>query len=138
MLSSVWTSRRHRDTESKNDKRKTLGALGEQAAVDYLQKHGFRIRERNVRTRMGEIDIVAQESDALVFVEVRTRRGNTFGAPEESITPHKQQRLILLAEAYIQKCKESFQNYRIDVVVVGFSPSNAVRRVELIRNAVEG
>ncbi len=121
----------------KTDGRKVLGAIGEQAAVDYLQKHGFRIRERNVRTRLGEIDIVAQDSETLVFVEVRTRRGGAFGTPEESITFRKQWKLIQLAESYIQTCGESFQGYRIDVVVVEFSPSRVLQRVELIKNAIE-
>lgn len=111
--------------------------MGEQVAADHLRKLGFRIHERNVRISLGEIDIVAQESKTLVFVEVRTRQGDSFGTPEESITIRKQQKLIQLAESYIQTFNEQFQDYRIDVVVVELSPSRVPRRVELIRNAVE-
>ncbi len=120
------------------DARKSLGALGEQIAVDYLRRHGYVIRERNHRTPMGEIDIVAVDRKTLAFVEVRTRRGSEFGTAAESVTPRKQQKLIQLAESYLQSCPESFQNYRIDVVVIEFSSSNRSPRVELIKNAVEG
>ncbi len=120
------------------DARKSLGALGEQIAVDYLRRHGYVIRERNHRTPMGEIDIVAVDRKTLAFVEVRTRQGSAFGTAAESITARKQRKLVQLAESYLQSCPESFQGYRIDVVVVEFSSSSTLRRVELIKNAVEG
>lgn len=119
------------------NKRKAVGALGENIAADHLQKLGFRIHERNVCSSLGEIDIVAQEGNTLAFVEVRTRQGNSFGTPEESITARKKRRLCQLAESYLERCDRPFEGYRIDVVVIELTPAGIVRRIELIRNAVE-
>jgi putative endonuclease len=118
--------------------RRSLGELGERIAAEHLEKSGFRVLDRNVRTRYGEIDIVAQEGKTLVFVEVRTRRGNAFGTAEESVNARKQQKLVQLAEGYVQNAKLVFQDYRIDVVIVEFSASGALQRTELIKSAVEG
>ncbi|MBI2955101.1 MAG: YraN family protein [Chloroflexi bacterium] len=122
---------------SKSGDRKALGALGEQIAVDHLCKRGLRVLGRNVRTRLGEIDIVAKDAETLVFVEVRTRRSGAFGTPEESITRAKRQKLVHLAEEYVQACSVPLTDYRIDVVLVELLPSGALRRLEWIGNAVE-
>ena len=82
--------------------RRQVGDRGEKLAADYLRSRGYDIIESNFRCREGEIDIVARKGETLVFVEVRTRRGRDFGTPEESISPLKQQRLVSLAEAYVQ------------------------------------
>ncbi len=121
----------------KENHKKELGALGERIAADYLRKRGYRIREMNARTPQGEIDIVAQDGKALVFVEVRTRQGTAYGTPEESIDRRKQQKLVLLAEQYIQNITESFSSYRIDAVLVEFTLSSVLKRVDLIKSAVE-
>lgn len=116
--------------------RRELGALGERLAKDYLEKHGYYIRETNFRCPLGEIDIVAEHGDQLVFVEVRTRRSQKFGTPEESITPAKGKRLIDLATTYIQAHEDQPLSWRIDVVVVEIGPGQAVSRLELIQNAI--
>jgi len=82
--------------------RKQLGALGERLALKHLRKRGYHIRETNFRCRQGEIDIIAQQKDCLVFVEVRTRTGSDFGTPEESVTAAKKEKLISLALSYLQ------------------------------------
>ena len=82
--------------------RRSLGDLGERLAVHHLLTNGYRIRERNVRTRYGEIDIVAEKDQLLAFVEVKTRRGSFMGTATESIPPTRQRRLVVLAEAYGQ------------------------------------
>lgn len=118
------------------DSRRATGRRGEAIAAEHLAGLGYRILQTNVRTRYGELDIVAREGDVLTFVEVRTRRGSTFGSAEESVTPQKRRRLTELAEAYLQTLPEPPPLCRIDVVVVDLGPGDSVRRVELIRDAV--
>ncbi len=78
--------------------RHMLGKRGEQYAAQYLTEHGYTIRARNWRCRMGEIDLVTEKDEVLIFVEVRTRRGDRLGTPEESITPAKRAKLIAAAQ----------------------------------------
>ncbi len=117
--------------------RKKLGAWGEELAARHLKQQGFEILARNYRLgRRGEIDIVAQEGDCLVFVEVRTRRGSAHGTPEQSLTPAKQRRLIELGYRYRQEHAGLPADWRIDLVAVELSSRGELKRVELIRNAV--
>jgi putative endonuclease len=69
--------------------RQEVGKLGEKAAQKFLKKRGYRIRETGFRCRHGEIDIIAQQKDYLVFIEFRTKSNLAFGSPEESITVSK-------------------------------------------------
>ena len=116
--------------------RKTLGEFGERWARVYLEQNGYRIRETNFRCREGEIDIVAQHEDCLVFVEVRTKTGSRFGTPEESVTAAKQEKLVSVAMSYLQTHDNLPSEWRIDVVAIEVSPNGRVARTELIRNAV--
>jgi putative endonuclease len=109
--------------------------MGEELAARYLRERGYIIRERNWRCQIGEVDIIAEEGDALVFVEVRTRRGRDFGTPEESVTPRKRAKLIEVAEAYLQE-HDWPGDWRIDFVAVELTHSGKLLRVELIENAV--
>lgn len=115
--------------------RRQVGALGERIAADYLQKEGYRVRERNFRLREGEIDIIAEKDDFLIFVEVRTRTSSSFGTAEESVTRYKIERLITLAQSYIQSHQDLPSSWRIDVVAVELTPQGKVSRIELIENA---
>jgi len=117
-------------------KRKEVGARGEKLAADYLKKRGYKIIQRNFRCREGEIDIIAQKGEYLVFVEVRTKRNTAFGTPEESVTLSKREKLISLASAYLQSYDKPPQSWRIDVVAVELGPNNKVSRLEHIENAV--
>lgn len=105
-------------------------------ASEYLERKGYRILERNFRCREGEIDIIAQQGECLVFVEVRTRRGSDYGMPEESLTSTKRERLVALADAYLQTSDNLTASWRIDVVAIELAVDNKVRRVEHIENAV--
>src|SRR5512136_1170218 len=116
--------------------RKALGELGERWAREYLEQHGYRIRETNYRCREGEVDIVAEHGGCLVFVEVRTKTGSAFGTPEESITPVKQERLAAVAMSYLQTHDGLPLEWRIDVVAIEVGPKGRVVRTELIQNAV--
>ena len=121
-----------------SDHRKRLGAWGEQLAVEHLKKLKYKIRETNFRCSYGEIDIVAEDKDCLVFVEVRTRTSSNLGTPEESITRVKQEKLISLAFAYIQEHDLLPRFWRIDVVAVQLGSDRKVSRIEVIKNAIEG
>lgn len=118
------------------DNRRSLGKLGEDLASRYLKQRGYQILTRNLRSPLGEIDIVAYDGDCLALVEVRARRGHSHGTPEESITPAKQKKLRRLAEEYVQSLDIPPHNYRVDVVAVEFSPAGELLRLDLIRDAL--
>ena len=117
-------------------KRKAVGELGEKMAKEYLQKKGYHIIETNFRCREGEIDIIAQDKDYLVFVEVRTRKGSGYGTPEESITTAKKEKLTSLAFAYLQTHRKSPSLWRFDVVAIELNRDEQVSRIELIQDAI--
>lgn len=120
-----------------SDLRQQLGNWGEQRAAEFLRARGYEIVERNWRCAAGELDLVAWEGESLVFVEVRTRRGRRYGAPEESVTLAKQARLIELAQMYLQQHPELEGDWRIDVVAVELRPG-LPPRINLIRSAIMG
>ena len=118
------------------DGRRQLGAFGERLAAAHLEAKGYRIRARNFRCREGEIDIVAQDGETLVFVEVRTRRGDAMGGPIESVTPAKEARLVAVATAYVQALAEPPADQRIDVVAIQLSPGGRLLAIDHIEGAV--
>jgi putative endonuclease len=118
--------------------RKRLGNAGEDIAARELIRRGYTVRDRNWRCPEGELDIVAEQGDALVFVEVRTRRGDRFGTPEDSITPTKRAHLIASAQAYLEAHSLQDCDWRIDVVAVEMTAQGQLVRVDVIENAIEG
>ena len=116
--------------------RKTLGALGEKRAAEFLRKRGYRILETNFRCREGELDIISRHKDCLVFVEVRTRSSADFGSPEESITRAKKEKLVAVALAYLQTHRNLPESWRFDVVAVEVGPLGETTRIEVIENAL--
>jgi len=117
--------------------RQEVGKLGEEAARKFLKKRGYRIRETGFRCRHGEIDIVAQKKDYLVFVEVRTKSNLDFGTPEESITQAKKEKLIASALTYITTHENLPPLWRIDVIAIELDEKGKTRRIDLIENAIE-
>jgi len=117
-------------------KRRETGMLGEKLARDFLRKRGYRIRETNYRCPEGEIDIVAQHKDYLVFIEVRTKKSLAFGTPEESITATKMKKLRSAAAHYIQTHDNLPSSWRIDVVAIELDQNGKPLRIEAIENAV--
>ena len=116
--------------------RREVGARGESLAADFLERHGYTILQRNFRCREGEIDIVARQGECLVFVEVRAKRGSGFGTPEESITNFKKEKLVSVADRYLQQCDDPPSMWRIDVVAIELTRDNDIRRLEHIESAV--
>lgn len=95
-----------------------LGREGETAAAAHLESMGYRLVARNVRYRHGEIDLVAMDGETLVFVEVKTRTGQGYGLPAESVTHRKQCQLIRLAETFLAGWTGRYAGCRFDVVAV--------------------
>lgn len=118
--------------------RKKLGAWGEEMAAQKLEAKGYQIIERNWRCNRGEIDLVAQAGQTVVFVEVKTRRGRKMGAPEAGLTSYKSNKLLQLGEIYVQENDLSDVNWRIDLVAVELDHSGKLLRCEHIPNAVLG
>lgn len=110
------------------------GRIGEDFAVSYLKRQGFRILTRNFRIRGGEIDIVAIDNDTLVFVEVKTRTSNEFGTPLEAIGYYKLRSLIKTAEFFKMKHNNLPELMRIDAVAVKVGQNNELLDVELVKN----
>lgn len=125
------------------DPRRALGRLGEDLAAAYLAGLSYRIVTRNWRTRTGELDIVAQEGEWLVFVEVRARRAGrrgvdpVLGTPEESVTPRKQLQLAALADAYLYALPWQGP-WRIDVIALELAADGSIVRLNHLRDAVGG
>lgn len=116
--------------------RKRLGDWGEELAARFLQERGYVIRARNYRySLVGEIDLVAEHEGRLVFVEVRTRRGNAYGTPEESISAAKQARLLQVAEAYVQE-HNWMGDWQVDVIAIELTAQGRLLRVTHLPNAV--
>ncbi|MBR5808116.1 MAG: YraN family protein [Alistipes sp.] len=111
------------------------GALGEQAAVDYLRQNGFMIVERNYRVGRSEVDIIASRYDELHFVEVKTRKFGTMTAPEEAINEQKMRALRRAATAYMAQHNTPLEPCfsLIAVEMVG----NSVESLRFIENALE-
>lgn len=119
------------------DRRKKLGDWGESLAAEHLSAKGYEIVDRNWRCRQGEIDIIAWAGLQLVFVEVKTRRGETMGSPEEGLTQRKAQRLMELATIYVAQLDREV-DWRIDLVAVEVDRQGRLVRCDHILNAVLG
>ena len=114
---------------------KPLGSEGEDLAVRFLQKKGYRIVARNYKTPVGEIDIIARDSDTIVFIEVKTRTDISFGYPFEAVNKRKRQKLKNLALLYLKRQgKES--PVRFDVLSI-FCMDNGKKDIEHIKDAFE-
>ena len=121
-----------------SDRRLRLGQFGERLAAAHLESKGYSILARNFRTPDGEVDIIAQKDGCLVFVEVRTRRGDAMGTAVESLTPLKGARISAVAGAYCEANAGSPEERRIDVIAVDLTPQGRLLRLEHIENAFSG
>ena len=115
-----------------------LGARGEKAAANHLRRRGYKILVRNFRSGKAEIDIVARHKDWLVFVEVKTRETEQFGAPSEAVNREKQRNLSKAALDYLRLLGNPRIHFRFDIVEVVMS-DNAKNPddIRLIQNAFD-
>ena len=100
------------------ESRLTLGAWGEDRATEYLCQQGFKIVERNFTTPVGEIDIIAKNRQFVVFAEVKTRRSNAFGTPQEAVGQRKQRQIARTAQWYLQNNAKLKLQPRFDVIAI--------------------
>ena len=97
---------------------KSFGFLGEKMAELFLRRLGYKIIERNFRSRFGEVDLIALKDNYLVFLEVKTRWSKRYGYPEEAVTPAKIAKIKKVAEYYSLLHQNLTKNLRIEVVAI--------------------
>lgn len=124
----LWRGRRKPKT------RQELGRIAEDHAARYLRSKGYRILERNYTTPRGEIDIIAEHRNSLVFVEVKSRTSTEDFDPRDSVTPGKQHRIMLAAAAYL---RNRDRVTRFDVVEASITPNGKVERIDVIEGAFQ-
>lgn len=115
-------------------KRET-GIQGEQFAAEYLKSQGRKIVAQNVRAPFGEIDLIVEDNETLVFVEVKTRHSKKFGYPEEAVSYFKKRKLIQLAQWYLMSRRITNKRVRFDVLAIEYIGGENTCRV--IQNAFE-
>ena len=118
-------------------KNKRFGNRGEQIAADYLTDRGIKIIGRNIRTNYGEIDIIGEENEVLLFIEVKTRRSNEYGYPEEAVNYKKREHMENSALEYIQLNEDADTDWRIDVIAINVGKNKEVK-VRWFKNALAG
>jgi putative endonuclease len=115
------------------DNRRSLGDKGEDLAVATLKKRGYKVLERNYRTPLGEIDLIARHQKVLVFIEVKTRTSARFGAGQEAVHYGKQARYRKLADYYVKQKRLGEIAVRFDVV--GILWQDGKPQIEVIEGA---
>ncbi len=119
--------------------RRRLGDAGERYAARLLEAAGHTVLARQWRCPEGELDLVTLDGEELVFVEVRTRRGDRFGTPEESIDPRKAARLLRLGDHYLAAHPEHERRiWRVDLVAIVLDAAGRIVRATHHANAVSG
>jgi putative endonuclease len=117
------------------DERKILGAEGERAAEKYLRRQRYTILERNYRSPLGEIDLIALDGKTVVFIEVKTRTGEAHGSPLEAVDARKQRQISRVAQSFLLRHRLQEREARFDVVGVWREGERIV--CELVRNAFD-
>ena len=117
------------------NKQQKFGERGENLAVWYLEKNGYKIIEQNYRNQMGEIDIIAREKKTIVFVEVKSRRSIRYGSPKLAVTPKKQRKISMVALYYLKTTRQIDSKARFDVVAI--TSNRDEPRIEIVKNAFE-
>ena len=117
--------------------RQERGRIGERVAIALLRRTGYEILEQNVRCGRVELDIVARDGITLVFVEVKARWSDGYGAPEEAITPSKRRNLLSAAGQYLRTRNLDDQDWRVDVLALRLR-GTTVMHWELFQDALEG
>jgi putative endonuclease len=117
---------------------KGTGALGEEVATNFLIACGFRILERNFRCKGGEVDIIARDPGdrSLVFIEVKARRGLSYGVPQLAVTPFKQRQISKAALTWLAKNRLLDHNARFDVIAI-LLHTDCPHAIDHIKNAFD-
>jgi putative endonuclease len=112
-----------------------VGKAGEEIAVQYLRQQGYHVLERNYRCRFGEIDLIARDGSTLAFIEVKTRRSQTFGPAAAAVTVAKQRHLVKASQVYLTRKRQVCELCRFDVVTIELDAQTP--RIELIKDAFQ-
>ncbi|MDD2541264.1 MAG: YraN family protein [Desulfuromonadaceae bacterium] len=117
---------------------KGTGDLGEEIATNFMLAHGYRVLERNFRCKGGEVDIIARDpgDKSLVFIEVKTRRGLSYGVPQLAVTPFKQRQISKAALTWLAKNRLYDTNARFDVVAI-LLHTDGLHAIDHIKNAFD-
>lgn len=115
--------------------RQALGRRGEEAARAFLARRGLRILAENYSCPAGELDLVAQDRESLVFVEVKTRTSRAFGAPQLAVHWRKQQQIVKAAEWFLAERRLPERACRFDVVAVSLPDTDQPPQIEWVRDA---
>ena len=107
-----------------------LGTWGEDLAIQVLKKQGYHLIERNYNLREGEIDLIMQDGETIVFVEVKTRTSHAFGSPEDSLTLTKFKRIETAGRTYLLERKLEEADWRIDLIAIVCTPKLVVERLD--------
>jgi putative endonuclease len=119
------------------DTSKAVGSKGEDLAVQYLKRKGFKVIERNYHCSAGEIDLIAREGKTLVFVEIKARSSSEFGLPQDAVDRFKQRKMIEAARYYLaERHLTEDIPARFDVVAIHLKPAGP--QIELIKDAFQG
>lgn len=118
--------------------KRAIGTKGEQLAVRFLKKKGYKILQRNYRRRNGEIDVVCYDHGTIAFVEVKTRYSDKYGPPELSVTDAKKKQMAKIALQYVAEKKIEGINLRFDVVSIFYPPNEKHPTITLFKNAFTG
>lgn len=131
---------KRKGSTSQPTQRQRLGRWGEETAAKYLTQRGLVELGRNVRTPFGEIDLVMQQGcgdeAAIIFCEVKTRRGSSFGLPEEAVNGKKQKHMHDAAVYFLQNHPEYPENWRVDVVAIRQLSSSDTPEITWFENAL--
>jgi putative endonuclease len=95
-----------------------IGAFGQELAANYLRQKGYQIQTENFRSHEGEIDIIANNDEQLVFVEVKTRLSDRYGLPEQAVSESKLEKMTQTALRYLEQKQINNDNYRFDIVAI--------------------
>lgn len=115
------------------NRRQIFGLKSEEVAAKFIQKNGYKILCRNFKTKIGEIDLIAEEDGTIVFIEVKARKTQRFGSPKYAITQKKQRKISQVALYYLKNNPKYSKKARFDVITVGESSKD----IRIIKNAFE-
>ncbi len=112
----------------------TVGIIGEELAANFLSGHGYKILLKNYESPVGEVDLIAKENGALIFIEVKTRTSQAMGLPAESVTFQKRRQIVKTAQYYIKRYGIKDVPCRFDVVSILMPPGQELL-IDVIKDA---
>ncbi len=118
----------------KDNRKIIIGKFGQKLAAEFLLKRGYKIINQNFYTRFGELDLVAQNEDQIVFVEVKTRSTQKFGLPEDALTKNKKEKMTSAALEFLEKNTINHDNYRFDLIAIEIDGKNKKAFIRQYKN----